>query len=383
MERSETRQLVEAAHEAKRLGQRVALATVVRVRGNAYRRAGASMLVREDGAQACMLSGGCLEPEVVESALDVIASGERSLRHYDLSEDTLWSLGIGCGGNVDILVERVTGDDVLEAWLSVLERGESAVLVTPLTGAQGHLLVSSSGPPLGMLTRRGDVALGLMEAATRHARSLLAQAEAYSGAATVSAEEFGEADLFFGVHQQSAKLVLFGAGHDAIPLARLGDEFGYDVHVVDAREAYLTRGRFPAATRHLLAPEEFEDAVTSGALTFDARTSAVVMNHHLARDRETLRVLLTLPAGYVGVLGPRTRFERMLDELRSEGFTPTSEALARTRSPVGLHVGAETPEEVALSVVAELMALRRGYEGGFLSGHAGKIHALPETSSVT
>lgn len=383
MERSETRQLVEAAHEARRLGQRVALATVVRVRGNAYRRAGASMLVREDGAQACMLSGGCLEPEVVESALEVIASGERSLRHYDLSEDTLWSLGIGCGGNVDILVERVTGDAVLEAWLGMLERGESAVLVTPLAGAEGHLLVPAKRAPIGLLTRRGDVAVGLMEAAARHARSVLTQAEAYSDAATVSAGAFGEADLFFGVHQESAKLVLFGAGHDAMPLAKLGDEYGYDVHVVDARDAYLTRGRFPAATRHLLAPEDIEDALRSGALAFDARTSAVVMNHHLARDRQTLRALLASPAGYVGVLGPRARFERMLTELRDEGFTPAPGALSRVRSPIGLHVGAETPEEVALSVVAELMALRRGYEGGFLSGHAGKIHALPETPSVT
>ncbi|WP_052351775.1 XdhC family protein [Deinococcus pimensis] len=173
------------------------------------------------------------------------------------------------------------------------------------------------------------------------------------------------------------ELVVFGAGHDALPLAAHAGALGYDVRVVDAREGFLTRGRFPGATLDLLSPDEF-----GAHLRLGPRSHVVIMNHHLDRDRESLRHALASPAPYVGVLGPRSRFERLLGALHEEGFTPTPAQLARVRSPVGLRVGAETPDEVALSIVAELMALRRGQSGGFLAGHEGRIHERTAEPSV-
>ncbi|MDL2345848.1 XdhC family protein, partial [Deinococcus sp. MIMF12] len=177
--------------------------------------------------------------------------------------------------------------------------------------------------------------------------------------------------VFVDVNSPPPELVIYGAGHDAVPLAAQAHALGYTVRVVDPRPAFLTPGRFPGATLHDLAPQEL------GGFTPGERAHLIVMNHHLDRDRVCLAHALGSGAGYVGVLGPRSRAEDLLRELEAEGVTFTPEQLAQLRSPVGLRLGAEAPEEVALSILGELMAWRRGYDGGFLSGHAGRIHDAP------
>src|SRR5262245_51199574 len=135
MDQRETERLLDAIRDARTAGERVALATVVRIRGSAYRREGTRMLIRENGSYECALSGGCLEPAVAEAAQRVIATGEPTTATFDLAEDSVWGLGIGCMGAVDIRIEPLTDDPVTEAWLAALERGETAVLVTVLAGA--------------------------------------------------------------------------------------------------------------------------------------------------------------------------------------------------------------------------------------------------------
>ena len=152
MNAAETRALLAALQSALSRGQGAALATVVGVRGSAYRREGTRMLVLDDGAQVCMLSGGCLEAEVVEVTLEVIRTGQPALTHYDLSEDATWGLGIGCGGSVDVRVERVDpGDPVTAAWLGALEEGRAAVLAVPLAG-EGRVFVTPDGEEVGRLS---------------------------------------------------------------------------------------------------------------------------------------------------------------------------------------------------------------------------------------
>lgn len=359
MTAAETRVLLDALRRARTQGLGAAFATVVGVQGSAYRREGTRMLVLEGGAQVCMLSGGCLEGEVVEVALAALRTGERVLTHYDLSEDATWGLGIGCGGSVDVLVEPVRADDApLNAWIAALEAGETAALVTPLTGP-GQVFVPASGDPVGTLP---DPALHAH--AVYLARERLALREPH--AATLPAPD--GTPLFVDVTGPPPQLVLYGAGHDALPLAAQAHALGYDVHVIDPRPAYLTPARFPGAALHAL------DADALHAFTPGGRAHLIVMNHHLDRDRLCLAHALHSDAPYVGVLGPRSRAETLLDDLKQEGVTFTPAQLARLRAPVGLKLGAEAPEEVALSILGELMAWRRGYPGGFLTGHAGRIH---------
>ena len=144
MDRRETERLLDAIRQARAAGEPAALATVVRVKGSAYRREGTRMLVRQNGTYECALSGGCLEPAVAEAAARVIATGEPVIVSYDLADDSIWGLGIGCSGAVDVRIERLEDDAITREWLAILERGEAAVLVTPLSGVSGRMIVRGS-----------------------------------------------------------------------------------------------------------------------------------------------------------------------------------------------------------------------------------------------
>ena len=152
MDRRETERLLDAIRQARAAGEPAAVATVVRVKGSAYRREGTRMFVRQNGTYECALSGGCLEPTVAEAAARVIATGEPVIVSYDLADDSVWGLGIGCSGAVDIRIERLEDDAITNEWLAILERGEAAVLVTPLSGVSGRMIVRGTGDVVGGLT---------------------------------------------------------------------------------------------------------------------------------------------------------------------------------------------------------------------------------------
>ena len=363
MDRRETQRLLDAIREAGVAGERVALATVVRVRGSAYRREGTQMLVRQNGTYECALSGGCLEPAVAEAARRVIATGEPATATYDLAEDSIWGLGIGCSGAVDIHIERLEDDALTGEWLDVLHRGESAVLVTPLAGASGRLIVRATGNIVGTLTEPA-----MEREAITCARERLSAAYPQSGL-----DAIGGGEVFFEVSTPPPSLVVFGAGYDSVPLVKQAWTLGFAVTVVDVREAYLTADRFPGATLISAHFSRFAEVVT-----LDARSFALVMNHHIERDQESLRFALDSQAAYIGVLGPRSRYHKLLDGLAAESYVPNPARLAAVHSPVGLSLGAETPEEVALSILSEILAIRRGFEGGFLSGSSSSLHRPDE-----
>ena len=359
MDRREAERLLDAIRQVRAAGERAALATVVRVQGSAYRREGARMLVRQNGTFECALSGGCLEPSVVEAAARVIATGEPVVASYDLAEDSLWGLGVGCSGAVDIRIERLEDDAMTRVWLAVLEHGDAAVMVTPLTGVSGWLVVRGTGEIVGGLT---DPAIE-REAITRAGVRLRAPLP-QSGP-----ERLGGVELFYEISLPPPELVMFGAGHDAVPLATLAWTLGFVVTVVDVRDAYLTADRFPGATLVPAHFSRFADAVTLNPGCF-----VVVMNHHVERDQESLRFSLESDAAYIGVLGPSSRYQKLLAGLADQGYAPSQPILSRVRSPVGLSLGAETPEEVAVSILGEILAVRRGFTSGFLSGSAASLH---------
>src|SRR5262245_9884263 len=340
MDRRETERLLEAIRQARAAGEPAALATVVRVKGSAYRREGTRMFVRQDRSFECALSGGCLEPDVAEAAARVIATGEPITMNYDLADDSVWGLGIGCSGAVDIRIERIEDDAITREWLGILERGETAVLVTPLAGAGGRMIVRAGGERMGRLSDPG-----VERDAVSRARARLDALFPASGA-----ERLGEVELFFEIATPPPELIVFGAGHDAPPVAQLAWKLGFSVTLVDAREAFLTADRFPDAGLVPAHFSQFRERVRLNAGSF-----VLIMNHHVERDRESLRFALESDAGYIGVLGPRSRFEKLLKGLAESGYVPPASRLAVVRSPVGLALGTETPHQVAVALLSPLL----------------------------
>lgn len=325
--------------------RRAALATVVAVRGSAYRREGAKMAVAEDGASIGNVSGGCLEMDVREVALEVIASGVPQLRSYCSSTDEVraWDLGVGCDGEVRIFVEPAGSATGLERpfLTGAVPFALCTCLESPPTSPHPHRLVVTA---TGYEGRRGFAELD--PAVIAEARNRLA-----ARSAPTTLEVAGHS-VFVDVYLPPPQLVIVSAGNDARPLARFAAEVGFRTVVVDHRPGLLLRDRFPEATRLLESPADG----MAGCIEFDAETYAVVMTHNFVDDQRYLRALVATPARYIGVLGPRQRTERLVAAI---GMT-TPFDVDRIYGPVGLDVGTDGAEQVALAVVAELLAVRGG-----------------------
>lgn len=368
--------LLEAIDETQSAGLGSAIATVVRVKGSAYRREGTKMLIDASGNQVCMISGGCLEQEVADIAQQVMASGEPKVHFFDLNEDLVWGLGLGCGGAVDVYIEPFDKGQAHSLWLGAIKRQEAACLATLIEVDSGSSLVIGQRMFIGeSLVTTGSLGDSYLDSQVLElAKGKMA--ELYPRSFTKIFEVEGKKlSIFLDLTVPPSELLIFGAGHDAIPMASFAHSLGFNVSVIDARHAFVTKERFPEAKQLIRThPSGFSEKLSLGP-----RSYAVVMNHHLERDKESLKFLLTTPVPYIGILGPRKRYEEMLDALTEEGFSPDPEGLKRVRNPIGVDVGAETPEEVAVSVMSELLALRGGYEAGFLHNRSGRIHVRLES----
>jgi xanthine/CO dehydrogenase XdhC/CoxF family maturation factor len=357
----ETRQVFDRLAELQREGKGAALATVVRVRGSAYRHEGAKMLVAEDGATTGNVSGGCLEADVREVAMQVLVSGAPVLRQYCASADEVsaWDLGVGCEGMVEVYVELRTANSELQNARCEL-RTEGLVFAREcLAGyvpfatctdlVSGHHASVTANHSSGELD--ADVAV--------RARSLLG-----SGVSAVRA--IGGHDVFIDVFTPPPQLVIVSAGDDARHLARFAAEVGFRVVVVDRRPALLSAERFPAGTRLVEStPEELGDRISLADESY-----VVVMTHNYADDREYTRELLQMPTPYVGMLGPRQRTERIVRELSAVGPVDS----ARIYGPVGLDIGTDGAEQVAVSVIGEILAVRSGRRPSSLRERPIPIH---------
>jgi xanthine dehydrogenase accessory factor len=291
---------------------------------------------------------------------------------FDLTADdeAVWGWGLGCNGAIELFVEPAEkAAEVAGALRMALEEERPISMVTVLDSSvpgvdQGNrLLVRPGGSAEGSL---GDPALDA--AAKASAVELLS--EERSEISTLPGSS-GEAKAFVEVLEPPLRLLVCGAGHDAAPLVRAADGLGWRPIVVDDRGEFLNRERFPEAAGFLQL--ERPDDVAKIA-PIDGRTFVVVMTHNFLRDKEYVRSLLGSPARLIAMLGPGARTERLLTELREEGTAITDENLARIHGPAGLDVGAEGPEEIAAAIVAEIVAVKRGREGGFLKRRLGPIH---------
>lgn len=347
----ETSAILDRVARLGETGPQGAIATVVRISGSAYRRPGAKLFVEPDGSTHGGVSGGCLEADVRAVALEILRGAPPKLLHYDTGSDaeTVWGLGLGCEGAVDLWVQRadprlcaglreLVAAGIPFAVVTLLDTGRAAVF------ARGRLQGSLGSPQL-------DRAL------ESQAAPLLEQEESRV------VEALGES-AFVDVLRPPPRLAIFGAGDDAQPLARLAAMAGFSVTVIDHRPAYLTPERFPAPAQLVLRrPSDGVEGLSLGRRHF-----AVVQTHALVHDRDWLKALLPQSIAYLGLLGPRARKEEVLRQL---GVTDADKLFA----PVGIDLGADGPEQVAISIVAEMLAVHAGREPGHLRGKKRGIHA--------
>jgi xanthine dehydrogenase accessory factor len=353
-------------------GERMALATIVAVRGSTYRRPGARLLVPEDGTPVGNISGGCLEGDVADMARVVMDEGRARLAGWDLTadDDAVWGLGLGCNGAIEVFIEPAEkAAEVAGALRVALEEERPISVVTVVESSHAgvepgaRLVVRPDGTSDGSL---GDAAVDAT--AVEASRALLREERSEVRALSDGVRAFVE------VLDPPLRLVVCGAGHDAIPLVRAASVIGWHVTVVDDRPAFLTQERFPEATA-FVSVDEPEDAAKAAGV--DERTYAVVMTHNFVRDKEYVRSLLGSPAAYIGMLGPGARTERLLMELRDEGVEVGGANRERIHGPAGLDLGGEGPEEIAQAIVAEIVAVKRQRAGGFLRDRPGPIHDRP------
>ncbi len=383
---NEVREVVEAFDAANRRGERCALATIVSVEGSSYRRPGARMLVRETGYAIGTVSAGCLESDVIEHARYAIQTGQSKLLEYNTAstgEEMAWGLGLGCGGTVRLLVEPLA---VSSPYIEALRRSldVEADAVPAVIATVYHCAPSGLVPPETSLTLGSRLFINEEGRVSKHKLSNRAAAmlepevrSLIAGGLTCTAgiEVDGMAtELFIETLLPPASLIVFGAGPDALPVVELARERGWRTEVVDPQARPVSRSRFAVADRvTLVGPED-----VGAQVSITPRTITLVMSHNYSHDREMLGFLLRSPARYIGVMGPRQRTERMLEELGA------SQAADRLHAPAGLDLGANGPPEIALSIIAEMRAVIDGRCGGMLRDRRGAIHGNPgEGESIT
>ena len=331
------------------------------------------MLITEDGEVTGTISGGCLERDVRRHAMWVMQFGRPRRLVYDSTgdddDDAEDAYSLGCNGVVEVLIERLFPNDSYMALLANCVRAsEPVVVVTILETGPGaatcHRLVWRPGKEL--------VTLGMEDDEQLRTLALSAQSVFASGISTMRLLHTGAGPLAvcFEIIEPSPMLAIFGGGQDAIPVAALAKAVGTKVTVVDPRPGQATRTRFPSADRLLAADPQ----AAVERLGLDGNSLAVVMNHDYRQDLSALGALLPTPVRYLGVLGPKHRTSRLLRDLAARGSVATEAQLARLYSPAGLDIGAETPVEVALAIVAEMKAITAGRRGGSSRERQGTLH---------
>jgi xanthine dehydrogenase accessory factor len=351
-------------------GEKFGLATVVNTFRSAPRPAGAAMAVSGDGEVVGSVSGGCVEGAVYELAQEVMESGQAVVQRYGVSDDDAFAVGLTCGGILDILVEPISPETfpLFGEVVASIERHEPVTIATVIEGP-GEI-----GARRIVWQDRSEGSLGvdrLDEAVDDDARGMLAQG-------TTGVRRYGrngerrldELAVFVHSFAPPPRMLVFGAIDFAAAVARVGKFLGYHVIVCDARPVFATAKRFPEADEVVVKwPHKF---LTEAESDVDERTVICVLTHDPKFDVPLLEVALRTRAGYVGAMGSRRTHEDRLERLREVGVT--EEEISRLRSPIGLDLGARTPEETAVSIAAELIQLRWGGSGQALTDTEGRIH---------
>ena len=377
----ELQHILETADRA-RSGERLAMATVVETSGSFYRAPGARMVVNARHQTIGTMGGGCLEGDLLERAQEVRETGLSQLLTYDSTsdDDVLWGTGRGCAGVTKILLEALPqagGVEFVEFLKSCVASRASGVLATVFEWEDRE---AATMPQRLILREDGSIEddfreSGVREVVEREARkewAHVASRRAPPGRPYSRSCDYPGGSVHFLVEpvQPPTRLVVFGADSHIAPLVRFAVELGWDVVVVDHRPSRVQAERFPEASAVLLSTAD----ETADKVALDWRSVVLVMTHDYLNDLALLRHLVGVELGYLGILGPRERTGRLMSDLKREGVDLPEEAAHRVFNPVGLDIGAETSEEIGLSIIAEIQAFLTGRQGGHLRNRSGPIH---------
>jgi len=370
----EIREIIRSYDELQKEGKLAALATVVHVEGSSYRRPGARMLVVEDGRLTGAISGGCLEGDAMRKAFHVINEQRPALVTYDTmdEDDATLGIGLGCNGIIQVLIEPILSEEKnnpITLLKKATDRRQTSVIATFFNlndrrQAQPgtRLFIGENGEVFGECPLES-----LQDRWQEDARSAFHSGENRWVNYPTPA---GEVTVFYEILPPVLSLVLIGAGNDVMPVVDMADILGWETKVVDGRATHARPERFASACQVLVAkPEQVLKHIA-----LDDYTVFALMTHNYNYDKAMLYELCQTGARYIAMLGPKKKLNRILEEFEEEGRPLSAAQLDTIFSPAGLDIGAETSEEIALSILAEIMAFLKERRGIFLRDKTQPIH---------
>ena len=363
----EIKNVVSAFSELKKTGKKGVLASVVNTSGSTYRRSGAKALILPDDRIVGLIGGGCLESDLLKQAQKVRISGNATNISYDNygDEDIVWGLGLGCAGLVDVLLEPVSLKhpgpiDFIE---TVLDHDQAGQMMTVIdTGNLGDIVLGAR-----WFNIDGEISCSFN---WQQNKKFLALAKELETVKENRILRYKGVIVLLETIQPSPRLVIFGAGADAIPLVSFASGLGWKTEVIDKRPGYATAARFPLADN----VQQYSSEEVAKCLTIDADTIVMLMTHNYLLDLELAKLIIDTPARYIGVLGPKSRLELLIKDMRQSGWTVAENDIDRFYGPAGFDIGTDTPEEIALSIIVEVQAFLKGRSGRPLRERSGSIH---------
>jgi xanthine dehydrogenase accessory factor len=372
---SEIQSILNAFEQSQQQGKSAFLATVVGTQGSTYRRPGARLFIADDGETVGLVSGGCLERDLVEHT-QLLPDDRPKIVTYDhtATEDILWGFGLGCTGTVKVLVEPLNPPHDPLTFLAQCQRDRTPGVLVSIIQVEG--IDTQLGACLTLtadaMSVLGKTDSDLIDAIVPDARSVL---QSRQSVVKLYDLKNCQIEVWIEFIEPPISLMIFGAGQDAIPIAQFAKALGWHVTVVDCRANPLSHERFAMCDRVILTHRE-----QIASLNIPTDSVAAILTHNYYDDLEILKVLLPSSLRYIGLLGPKQRTKRLLDELQQD---PTysdlqTDRLAKLYAPVGLDIGADTPAAIALSIVAEIQAVLSDRPGNSLKYRNTSIHDIPQ-----
>jgi xanthine/CO dehydrogenase XdhC/CoxF family maturation factor len=350
------------------LERKAALATVVKVRGSSYRSPGARMLITDDGKWVGSISGGCLEGDALRKARQVMTDKTPKTVTYDTREESNQNLGIGlgCNGVIDVLIEPLTEkNNQTQLFSALVGHNQPFALATIFRGEfyiGEKLVLHLNGTVQEIFSDKV-----LNEQVQTDLINIFDTRKSEARTYRVEGQEY---EIFLELIQPAISLLIFGGGFDARPVSQLAKSLGWEVQVTDECVAHIAPIFFPEADKLSLCQRDFIDR----DFNITPYTACVLMSHNYEYDRDVLKKIIQTETPYIGILGPRKRFDKMLIEYKEAGVVIDEDQFHRIHSPIGLDIGAEAPDEIAVSIISEIQAKFANRKGGFLKNRNASIH---------